>query len=31
MMVDDQMYWGNDRLDFLDEWLAATGESQGSL
>lgn len=22
-MVDDEMWWGNDRLDFLDRWLAA--------
>jgi 2-hydroxychromene-2-carboxylate isomerase len=24
MIVDDQMFWGNDRLDFLEEHLAAT-------
>jgi 2-hydroxychromene-2-carboxylate isomerase len=23
MIVDDQMFWGNDRLDFLEEYLAA--------
>ena len=31
MIVDDQMYWGNDRLDFLEEWLTATAGSQQSL
>lgn len=29
MMLDDQMWWGNDRLGFLEEHLAATKENAG--
>lgn len=29
MMVGDEMWWGNDRLDFLEEYLAAHPASQG--
>jgi 2-hydroxychromene-2-carboxylate isomerase len=30
ILAGDQMYWGNDRLDFLEEWLTA-GESRKDL
>ena len=30
MCVDDQMWWGNDRLDFLTEYLAARGSEESS-
>lgn len=29
MMLDDQMWWGNDRLGFLEEHLAATHDAGG--
>jgi 2-hydroxychromene-2-carboxylate isomerase len=29
MLVDDQMYWGNDRLDFLETYLATAAQKAG--
>jgi 2-hydroxychromene-2-carboxylate isomerase len=29
MMLGDQMWWGNDRLEFLEEYLAATQDCRG--
>lgn len=29
MLVDDQMYWGNDRLDFLESYLATAAQKAG--
>lgn len=31
MIVEDQMFWGNDRLDFLDECLAEAGQIQMTI
>lgn len=29
MLVDDEIFWGNDRLEFLEEYLDATGGNSG--
>lgn len=31
MIADDQMFWGNDRLDFLEEYLAATSATTTTI
>jgi 2-hydroxychromene-2-carboxylate isomerase len=31
MIADDQMFWGNDRLDFLEEYLAATSQTKTTI